>query len=388
MRQYITVFVLAILFTSNLSAQGIEFTDAKWEKVLAQAQKENKIIFVDAYTTWCGPCKKMSSQVFTSKKLVKFYNDKFINVKMDMEKPQGRILGDKYNVFVYPTLLYIDGKGSLVHRTAGYQKVDQLFEEGNVALDPAKSLGSMDAQYAAGERDPAFLKEYLKTKAGAMDGSTQEIAEEYLATQTDWSEPDNLSLIFNLTDNVDSKMFGYLVQNKDVFIKQYGVNDVESKIQQMVFAKIHDESAGMNMEQIGNLFYRAYPSTAAKMTSQYRMTYTRERGDREGFANAAIDHYKKYETTDPGELNDVAWTFYEVIDDPKLLKGATCLAKKSIKLEKGYYNTDTLAALYYKMGKKGKAIKTAKKAIVLAKEGGEDFSTTTELIERIMAEES
>ena len=139
------------------------------------------------------------------------------------------------------------------------------------------------------------------------------------------------------------------------------------------------------MDDIGALFQKAYPNRAAKMTSAYGMTFHRQKGDRAGFANAALNHYKNYPTEDPYELNDIAWTFYEVIDNKNLLKGATKLSKKSIKMEKGYFNMDTLAALYSKMGKKGKAIRTAKKAIALAKVSGEDFSSTTELTEMIKA---
>jgi len=218
-----------------------------------------------------------------------------------------------------------------------------------------------------------------------MDGSHMPIAEEYLTTQTDWSIPDNLSLIFNLTESVDSKMFEYLAQNKTLFIEQYSEQEVEGKIQQLVFAKIQNESENMDMEQVGALFQKAYPSRAAKMTSAYRMTHYRQKGDREGFATSALDHYKNYPSEDPYELNDIAWTFYEVIEDKDLLKGASKLTKQSIKLEKAYFNMDTLAAIYSKMGKKGKAIKTAKKAIALARVSGEDFSTSTELIEMIKA---
>jgi len=380
---------MILLLSANVSliAQGINFSEDKWEQLLTQAQTEKKIIFIDAYTTWCGPCKKMSKQVFTSKKVGTFYNDNFISVKMDMEKAQGKILGDKYNVFVYPTFLYVDGAGNLVHRVAGYQTVEQLIGEGKQAVDPSNSLAAMDNRYNNGDNSPAFLKSYLLAKSEAMDGSHLPIVKEYLATQSDWSTPDNLSLIFNMTESADSKMFEYLTANKEVFIKQYGARDVEGKIQQLVFAKISDDSADLEMDDISVLFQKAYPSRAAKMTSQYRMTYHRERGDRESFASSALDHYGNYSTDDPGELNDIAWTFYEVIDDKKSLKGATKLAKKSIKLEKAYYNTDTLAALYSKLGKKGKAIRTAKKAIALAKTEGEDFSSTVELIERIKAGE-
>ena len=116
------------------------------------------------------------------------------------------------------------------------------------------------------------------------------------------------------------------------------------------------------------------------------MTYHRERGNREGFALAALDHYKNYPSDDAYELNDVAWTFYQVISDKKQLKGATKLVKQSMKIESGYFNHDTLAALYSKMGKKAKALKTARKAIEIAKANNEDYSTTVELIQQIESE--
>ncbi len=376
-----------MLGSITLSAQGIDFSTQEWDQVLDQAKEEEKIVFVDAYTDWCGPCKKMSKQVFTSKKVGKYYNDNFISVKVDMEKGKGPQIGNNYNVFVYPTLLFVDGFGSLVHRVAGYQTVDQLIEEGKQATDPSQSLAAMDAKYEAGERDPGFLKTYLKSKSMAMDGTHLPVAEEYLKTQSDWSEPDNLSLIFNMAEDADSEMFEYLMANKEKFVEQYGKGEVEGKIQGVIFTKIGDQSANLSMDEVGALFQKAYPSRAAKMTSAYRMTYTRERGDREGFGKAAIDHFKNYPTQDPDELNDAAWTMYQVIDDAKLLKGATKLAKQSIKLDNGYYNTDTLAALYSKLGKTGKAIKTAQKAIALAKESGEDYSTTEELIQKLQAGE-
>ncbi len=385
MRQIITTITFCWLSLSVMFAQGIDFSNAEWDSVLEQAKAENKIVFVDAYTTWCGPCKQMDKKVFSSKKVGSYFNDKFISVKMDMEKPQGITMGNKYNVFVYPTLLFIDGYGSLVHRVAGYKDVNGLMEEGELALDPSRSLAALDAKYEAGEKSPEFLRTYLMAKSDAMDGSHGPIAEEYLATQEDWSQGENLSIIFNLTETADSEMFEYLAKNKALFIEQYSEAEVEDKIQQLVFTKIKNESDNLSMEQIGTLFQKAYPIRAAKMTSAYGMTYHRQKGDRAGFANAALSHYEDYPTEDPYELNDVAWTFYEVVDDKKLLKGATKLSKKSIKMEKAYFNMDTLAALYSKMGKKGKAIKTANKAIALAKISGEDSSSTTELIEMIKA---
>ncbi|MDX1410168.1 MAG: thioredoxin domain-containing protein, partial [Saprospiraceae bacterium] len=57
--------VFAVLMACGTAAQGIDFRHEGWEEIKADAARQDKIIFVDAYTTWCGPCKWMSAEVFT-----------------------------------------------------------------------------------------------------------------------------------------------------------------------------------------------------------------------------------------------------------------------------------------------------------------------------------
>ena len=85
---------------------------------------------MDAYTTWCGPCKRMAAEVFTEPEVGRFYNENFINVKIDMEKGEGIELARQYDVYAYPTLLFINGEGELVHRGLGYQDFVQFYEPG------------------------------------------------------------------------------------------------------------------------------------------------------------------------------------------------------------------------------------------------------------------
>ena len=66
--------------------RSIVFREGNWEKILKQAKKEKNLIFVDCYTSWCGPCKMLAKNVFTQDKVADFYNTEFVCVKMDMEK--------------------------------------------------------------------------------------------------------------------------------------------------------------------------------------------------------------------------------------------------------------------------------------------------------------
>lgn len=134
-----SVFTGLILFVSGiapLAAQpaavkaqtgtGIHFTDVSWKEVLKQAKASNKLIFVDCYTDWCGPCKYMSKNVFPDEALGKLFNTNFISVKMNMEKEEAVLFGATYDVEVYPTLFFINPAGNVVMKRGGAADVSEL----------------------------------------------------------------------------------------------------------------------------------------------------------------------------------------------------------------------------------------------------------------------
>ncbi|WP_228376947.1 thioredoxin family protein [Chryseobacterium vrystaatense] len=113
--------IFSSLFIGALAlAQGIKFEDGSFTAILAKAKKENKLVFVDAYASWCGPCKLMVKNIFPLQTVGDFYNSHFVNAKIDMEKGEGIDLAKKYNVKAFPTYLFINGDGEEVHRKLGY----------------------------------------------------------------------------------------------------------------------------------------------------------------------------------------------------------------------------------------------------------------------------
>ncbi len=375
---------LVLLLGTVLPAQGdgIQFNKANWAKILQQASEQNRLIFLDAYTSWCGPCKKMARDVFPQKSIGEFYNAKFINVKLDMEKGEGIDVARDYDVNVYPTLLFISGDGTLVHRSAGYHTADQFLDLGKTALDPAKQLSSMMKRYAEGDRSAEFLYNYANARFDAYDGTHSAIAEEYMATQTDWSSPENMDFLFQFVGDAHSPMFDYLTSHRAAFIDRFGQQTVIAKIQDLIYNTVYDRQEKSSLDQVDELFAKAYPEKAKQLSSVFRMNYYRQAGDRANYAKAAVNYFNEFDGN-PDELNEAAWTFYRVIKDKKLLKKALKWSKKSIKMDDNYYNNDTLAALYFKLKKKRKARKTAEKAIRIAKNSGDDYSETEKLLDDI-----
>lgn len=105
---------------------GIQFFEGRWKDALAKAKKENKLVFLDAYASWCGPCKLMQARTFPDKKLGDFFNKKFVSVKMDMEKGEGPALADVYPLDAYPTLFFLDANGRVVKKVIGLHSPDEL----------------------------------------------------------------------------------------------------------------------------------------------------------------------------------------------------------------------------------------------------------------------
>jgi len=144
-RKYIAGFfaivLLVVLHLSLVKAQDqpvndqqIVFIEDDWSAALKQAAAQHKYIFVDAYATWCGPCKMLKATTFKNKKAAEFYNKNFVNIAIDMEKGIGPQLAAQWRMQAYPTLIIFNPKGEPVLGTVGYIKAPDLIRFGEAAL--------------------------------------------------------------------------------------------------------------------------------------------------------------------------------------------------------------------------------------------------------------
>ncbi len=136
-----------IIFSLSIATKGIaqnkeqvklndkvHFIEDNWKEALKQAAAQHKYIFVDAYATWCGPCKMLKNQTFTNPKAAEFYNKNFINLSMDMEKGMGPQLASEWGITAYPTLIVFNSKGKPVSGTMGFMPATDLIKFGQDAL--------------------------------------------------------------------------------------------------------------------------------------------------------------------------------------------------------------------------------------------------------------
>lgn len=174
------LFILVAVMISALSASAqVVFETTSFGDVLKKAQSENKLIFVDCYTSWCGPCKILANTIFPTKEVGDYMNAKFINFKIDMEKGEGVHLRKKYNITVFPTLLILNSDGTEFNRSVGAETEVQKFIEkiesisdskNNIAVGREKFKRSLEGanefiqvlndNYLLEERDLALVSVY------------------------------------------------------------------------------------------------------------------------------------------------------------------------------------------------------------------------------------
>ncbi|MAW95411.1 MULTISPECIES: thioredoxin fold domain-containing protein [unclassified Leeuwenhoekiella] len=157
------ILLILIIHTGIVSfGQGVQFAETDLEGALAMAQEQNKHVFIDFYTNWCAPCKMMDKQVFPQQNVGKYFNSKFISLKVNAEK-EGVELAKKYGIKAYPTFVILDKTGAMKHIFAGgILDGDKFIATVDNAFDPQKAFGSLKSRVDAGEKSIALQATYLQ----------------------------------------------------------------------------------------------------------------------------------------------------------------------------------------------------------------------------------
>lgn len=134
--KHFLVLVLTTLSIGLVSAQGLNWENGTWEEILTKAKAQDKVIFLDVYTTWCGPCLKMDKDVFPDVAVSEYYNETFITVKVNAEDNGiGTSIANLYDVKAYPTLLYVDKNGDEISKFIGLKNKYELINLGEETME-------------------------------------------------------------------------------------------------------------------------------------------------------------------------------------------------------------------------------------------------------------
>lgn len=371
--------------------EGIHFETDSLAILLAKAKQENKLIFIDCYASWCGPCKTMAADVFTDDTVAKFYNSNFINIKIDMDKGEGPEIAGKYAVKCMPTFLFIDSTGTLMHRKSSACAARRFIELGEDALNPEIRFCTLQKKYESGTLTSSEFVRYLSATCAPVEDQLAEY--ENNQTEADFTDRQNWTVLYSLISDPHSRMFQYLLSHRDIYAAGHtadSVNQIIERVYGSAMSKCLSKKDGADTAEYKKLRAEVVslnePALGKFMLGSdiYLCTLCE---DWDAYADSTIAYVEKYATEDDCMLlNYFAWAFYEHVDDTAYLDTAISWAKRSVEMQPMYFNTDTYAALLYKRGRCDEALAQAKLALKRAKKEKEtDVAETEDLVKKIKA---
>lgn len=214
------LFATLLIGASMLTASAqTEFRHISYDEALAAAKQENKLVFIDFFTTWCGPCKMMTAKTFPQTEVGEFMNAKFIPLKLDAEK-EGAQLAKTYGVRAYPTYVILNPEGKEVAKVSGYMDGEKFIEEVSAAIDPDQQPERIKARYMAGERTPKLVNAYAMQLMKARDEEGGfKVVDSYFDSLSDAErlKPENAFLFTVYTVDLDNNRARFMVSHRNDF---------------------------------------------------------------------------------------------------------------------------------------------------------------------------
>ena len=292
-------------------------------------------------------------------------------------------MAKRYSVAAYPTYLFVNGQGELVHKGVGYIPKPALLDLADVAVSEL-SLGAMRERYAAGERSPEFVGRYAAILASTYEqAQADQVIAEFLESQEDWTTAENMQLLLNSPGDLGGDRMHFLIENASLVAEATG-GRVYGVIERALINDYHRSNRKRSLvspEEIEPYFTDQAPELSKRLLPRYAMMYYKRQNDMERYLPLAVDYYTEFPTTDYAELNSLAWSFYEHSSDAGQLAQAIKWAEKSVEIRPYYPNLDTLAWLYHKTGQEQKAESMARLAIEYAKAESLDYSQTEKILQ-------
>jgi thiol-disulfide isomerase/thioredoxin len=405
------------------------------EDAIKLAKTQNKNVFVDTYAPWCVPCKRMD-KVFREKKLANFFNEHFINVKINMDEPAGQQMNQVYNVIFLPTLLFINTDGYAVHRSEKEMSASELLRLGRIVEDP--TLLGVNTSYELVEIAPSITKkeiivedsepqykpeDIVVTQQGKssvqgnskteekilyqldgdsemtppeflyheayfrmelMDGSHHKAAKAYLATQNDWSTAKNIRFIFDFLYSTESIEFQYLIDNRPLFDRTIGRESVTQSLAILIYNRLHTGFPRPDLEEAKNLYGHLDDTMAEIQAYQYMLQRLYQEQKYDEYLLTADKYLTKINPNDDLVIHNWVRLKARELTTANDLERLIGKMRKLIKTHpRNFYYHYTLAELFYINRDKSGAEKESALAIKLALEANANVDAIQELIRKI-----
>jgi len=379
-----------ILMVAVLSVHAqTKFFEGTYKEAFAEAQKQNKYLFIDCYTDWCGWCKVADKKTFPDETVAEVLNKNFISVKVDMERGEGVELAMKYRVMGFPSYLMFTPDGSFAQKMSGYIENPSEFIAQVKKSKDEKGRPNYPSKLMDEVSFPEFYKKAFTNKDSEEKRTNPKEGEvdAWLTSQKDLMSVAAWSVMYRFPMN--DKNAGVFLSNLRDYAKIYGKAEALEVVGQIANQKLgvameSHEQADLN---VALEFVDKYLSEDKEETkAHFKLKFFEAKEDWLSYSRSAQEIIEMHGLTNHlSGVNNYSWTLYENATDEKVLSIAIGWMSRVVAVDPLYMYLDTYAALFFKAGRYDEALTWADKAIEQGTADEENVEETEALRVKITA---
>lgn len=260
------LLTVTLLLSSLAHSQDLEVIVQNYNEAKTLAAQKGKLIFVDFYTTWCQPCKKLDKLIFSNDSIRQEMAKDFVLLKYNAENDSIYHLSKKHHIFSYPTGLILSANGRVLTKMFGFrgddfasmsQSVATFMQEG-IDLNKKNKTLSGYAEEIDVSQYPRFYVDYVNRTNTKIDSA--EFAAYWKAEHDVFSEGYLSTLLYFSTEDIPDAVTENLAKRKSAYISLFGERDVNIALMFLTFKKF--ESAISTRNQAEFTYAKKYAKMA------------------------------------------------------------------------------------------------------------------------------
>lgn len=386
------LFLLSLLFfCSRGTTQGLITIDQDFNKALSLAAQEDKMVFIDFYTTWCAPCKKLENLVFQNDSIKNILKKDFILLKYNAEDDSVYNLSKKHHISSYPTGLILNKRGYVVNRSYGFsgENFQSLstsvieFTKESSALNAKNKIIKGYSNTIDITRYPQFYIDYINRTNTKIRTS---VVNEYWRSREDVLSEEYFSTLLYFANEAADPIAEDALANKANYTELYGTTDVETLMYFLTSGKFKRAISEKDQQKFDEAIHFARKALSEEWINDVVSSFERKfliAQDKWEQVFTLYENQKKEGKLSNGAINHFCWDIYKKCNDPQVIDKCLIWMKQVTEEEPFYAYLDTYAFLLYKSGDKTETKRIAQLAIEAAKKENESTKNLEALLKKL-----